>query len=323
MTPMTRPIMTRRFAHACLPDRRAGTPRTAALGLLSALGLLVVPVLAASAATRIELPRASAVPGGVVLLELPRRAADEVPPAVTFEGERVMVLQEGPSWTAVVGIPLAQTPGPSRVEVRHGGIREIREFTVEGKAYATQSLKVAPRQVDLAPEDAARVARETPILRRALDTFSEQRPQTLRFASPVPGPRSSSFGLRRVFNGQPRNPHNGMDIAAPTGTPVVAPAPGRVIETGDFFFNGNTVIVDHGMGLVTLYCHLSRIDVQAGDVVETGDLLGAVGSTGRSTGPHLHWGVKLNRAWVDPALFLAPPRPASASAPSPSASPTR
>jgi murein DD-endopeptidase MepM/ murein hydrolase activator NlpD len=262
-------------------------------------------------AAQADLPRQSAVPGGVVLIDLPGTA----PPTVTFEDKRVMVMPKGAGWVAIVGIPLARSPGAAKVEIRQGAAPLTRGFTIEGKAYATQSLKVAPRQVDLAPEDAERVARESPILRQAMDTFTETPPVTLRLEPPVRGPRSSSFGLRRVFNGQSRNPHSGMDIAAPTGTPVIAPAPGRVVETGDFFFNGNTVIVDHGQGLVTLYCHLSRIDVAPGDVVETGDLLGAVGSTGRSTGPHLHWGVSLNRAYVDPALFLAGPAPAPAAKP--------
>jgi murein DD-endopeptidase MepM/ murein hydrolase activator NlpD len=205
----------------------------------------------------------------------------------------------------VVGVALATAPGRYALQLRaaDGAARTV-PVKIAPKKYSEQRLTVAPGQVDLSPADAARVEVEQQRQRESFDSFSDTPPATFALQQPVPGPMSSSFGRRRVFNGQARNPHSGLDIAAPTGTPIVAPAAGVVLDTGEFFFNGNTVIIDHGRGFITLYCHLSAYAVKKGDVVKTGQTIGAVGATGRVTGPHLHFGVLLNGASVDPALFL-------------------
>lgn len=267
------------------------------------VALLTAPCQTADGSKTLELPQSSVVPGGVVVLDLD--AASESAPQVSFGDHRVMVIREGDKWRALVGIPLSADPG--RQVVRIGSdpqAPQYQAFTVEPKEYATQRLKVAPAQVDLSKKDQERVARERIRIDAALETFSLTPPVTLQLRPPAEGPRSSSFGLRRVFNDQPRSPHSGMDIAAPEGAPVLAPADGRVVDTGHYFFNGRTIFIDHGLGLITMYCHLSAIDVQVGQAVSAGDQIGKVGSTGRATGPHLHFGVSLNRAFVDPALLL-------------------
>ena len=277
--------------------------------LLGAVGLLAVPTpqLAAAATPPAPdvWPNPAQVPGGVARLSLGPAAAR---PVVHAGEVPLLVLGDVIEWTALVGIPLSTAPGRASITVKTTGDSSPRQmgYTVAPKRYTEQSLKVAPGTVDLSPENQDRYERERAHQALVMATFSEPLPQAsaLRMRVPVPGRRSSSFGLRRVFNGQARNPHSGMDIAAPTGTPVVAPMPGRVIDTGDYFFNGNTVWLDHGGGLLSMYCHLNRIGVATGDVLKTGESLGTVGATGRVTGPHLHWGVMLNRAMVDPALFV-------------------
>jgi murein DD-endopeptidase MepM/ murein hydrolase activator NlpD len=266
------------------------------------LAALALAAVASHAAFAIELPQENSVPGGVKLIRLV--SAGDVPPYVDADGHRALVVREGPTWIAVIGIPLAAALGPRHVTVRDAGGKSEIEFTVGEKRYASQSLKVAPRQVDLSPADLKRVEREHESLEQALDHWSEPPPATLRWPAPVPGVRSSSFGMRRIFNGQSRNPHSGMDIAAPAGTPVLAPADGTVLDTGDYFFTGNTVLLDHGRGLISMYCHLSAVDVHPGERIAAGARIGAVGMTGRATGPHLHWALSLNRAWVDPELFV-------------------
>ena len=240
--------------------------------------------------------RPSPVPGGVAVVALPG-----APGQVTYRGERVLVRHAPAGWTAVVGIPLDAKAGPDALEVDG---RKV-PFAIHPKRYPEQHLTLKnKRQVNPDPEDAARIARDQALTAPAWKAWPEGLVPTLRFLQPAAGRRTGSFGLRRIFNGEPRNPHAGLDIAAPRGTRVSAPADGVVVLTGDLFFSGNTVMIAHGEGVVSLLCHLEDSAVHQGQVLKAGDLVGHVGSTGRATGPHLHWGLSFNNARVDPGLFL-------------------
>ena len=249
-----------------------------------------------------ELPTESRVPGGIALVPVP---GGEMAPTVLFNTHRVAVIRRDDQWVAVVGIPLAEKPGELKIKVSTPNGTTDVPFRISDKSYRTQYLKIKDqRKVEPNPDDLKRISGETKRSDVALSKFTSTDVPSLQLLSPVEGVRSDSYGSRRVFNGQPRNPHSGMDIAAAKGTPIKSPAAGTVVEAGDFFFNGNTLYIDHGDGLVTMYCHLDTIKVKLGDQVAQGQLIGTVGATGRVTGPHLHWGVALNRAMVDPALFI-------------------
>ena len=245
----------------------------------------------------------SPVPGGIAVIDL--GPAQGEAPWAAWQERLVAVLEEEGRWKAVVGIGLDTEPGPQTLAITWPeGRNDSAVFTVVDKRYEEQRITISDdRKVNPAPLDMERIRRENVRLATVKRVRSDELLATT-FDWPVSGPVSSPFGLRRFFNDQPRRPHGGIDIAVPTGTPIRAPADGQVIETGDYFFNGNCVFIEHGLGLQTFYAHMSRIDVAPGDRVARGEVIGAVGATGRVTGPHLHWSVGLNRSWIDPTLLL-------------------
>ncbi|UCB53802.1 MAG: peptidoglycan DD-metalloendopeptidase family protein [Thiotrichales bacterium] len=254
-------------------------------------------------------PEQALVPGGIAIVNVENYTPGT---RITFDSRKTTIFKQGDSWYALAGIPLKAKSGEYSFEIKQpDGTTRIRKIDIKHKKYQEQRLTIKnKRKVNPNLEDMARISKERVRKREAKNHWSETYPD-VDFIWPVSGQISSIFGLRRFFNEQERNPHSGLDIAAPEGTDIQVTADGTVIETGDFFFSGNMVYVDHGQGLISLYAHLSRIDVKPGDVLRRGDILGAVGQTGRVTGAHLHFAVLANGVLVDPRYFLSSEQPAA------------
>ena len=263
------------------------------------ISTMIVVLLACQAHA---LPEHSPWPGGIAVLRIP----GIVQPQVTVNEQPALLLRGENEWIALFGIPLDQDVEGQLVAMVTLPGYDTEEIVVEVQAnsYREQRLNVDRKYVEPDPEQLERIFAERKIIDAALTNVEQIALSDVSLQAPVAGPRSSSFGLRRFFNDEPRSPHKGMDIAASSGTPIVAPMAGTISATGDFFFNGNTVIIDHGQGFVSLYCHLSEIDSEEGQVVPAGTPIGKVGATGRVTGAHLHFATYLNGIAVDPALLL-------------------
>jgi len=266
-----------------------------------AVPTLPKPPIALLPTSLVSLRNISAVPGGIAWVSL---SQSDTPPQISYKQHQVVVLRSGPNWVALIGIPLSAKPGRHTAHDQQTG--ERYSFRVKHKKYKTQRLRIRnKRKVNPSRQDLQRIRRESKLIKAALTSpWRATSTSPLPLMQPVYGRFSSPFGLRRYFNGQRRNPHSGLDIAAPQGTPVAAAGMGRVVNTGHYFFTGNTVFIDHGQGVVTQYGHLDTIIVSPGQTVESEQVIGTVGKTGRATGPHLHWGVSLNDTMVDPKLLM-------------------
>jgi len=249
------------------------------------------------------------MPGEVLTVDV-RTTGEITAVTVSGLGQDTTAWRIGESrWRALIGIDLDVKPGSQVVtasaRARSGDpLTGQASFDVEPKELPTRTLTVDPRFVTPTPSVRPRIEREAAELGRLFQTATATDTWPGAFEVPIAGALVSGFGVRSVFNGQARAPHGGADFASPLGTPVAAPNAGTVVLVGDLYFTGKTVVLDHGAGLVSLFAHLSRVDVRQGESVTRGTILGAVGATGRVTGPHLHWTVRLHGTHVDPMSLV-------------------
>ena len=265
----------------------------------------LLTILTMATGSALALPLASNVPGGIARVPLGTLLDYPDKPKAWLDGQSVWVAADDGHWVAVVGVPLDTPTGTKTLRVATNRGERSVSFPVVEKRYAEQHVRLKDSsKITLSPDDEKRALAEIERIQSLKKHWREVDDTDSNFIRPADGRLSSRFGLRRIFNGAPRAPHSGLDFAAPRGAPVITAASGRVLAIDDYFFNGKTVFVDHGNGLLSMYCHLDRIDVQPGDTLRKGQRLGLVGATGRASGPHLHWSVVLNGTMVDPELFL-------------------
>lgn len=273
---------------------------------LAVLLLAAAPVRAAAPDPALEVEARAFQPGELILLTVSGHDA-KAPPSASLNG-RALDFFAGPStgtWLAFAGLDLDFSTGPATLETAlraPGGkvARESRTLHVVDAGFPVAELSVNQKFVTPDKTDSERAEAESARLQALFSKTEDKRLFEGTFASPIPGARTARFGERRIFNGQPRAPHSGMDLRAKTGVPVRAPAAGKVLLADPLFYAGNTVILDHGLGLISQYAHLSEIRVKPGDMIKKGQVLGKVGATGRVTGPHLHWALKFRKARIDP-----------------------
>ncbi|MCC7184825.1 MAG: M23 family metallopeptidase [Acidobacteria bacterium] len=275
---------------------------------------LVLVVLAACAApppppTLTVASRARGVqPGEVVILTITADAPLTAVRARAFDSVLPPV-RIGDAWRVLVGIDLDVALGSHLVAIEAdsatGLATTTHELVVTGTQFRTRTLTVDPDFVNPPASAAARIKEESTLINAIWSAApTEPRAPDLILKPPVPHRANSAFGTRSIFNGEPRGAHSGADFLSPTGTPVRAPAPGTVVLARDLYYSGGSVVIDHGLGLFSFFAHFSAITAKVGDVVNTGDIVGRVGATGRVTGPHLHWTARLNGARVDPLALL-------------------
>jgi murein DD-endopeptidase MepM/ murein hydrolase activator NlpD len=298
-----------RFARADRSSSKQGAVAAVPLKLVAAAFALSFGLAPAQLLTVTARPL-TAAPGDVVVLTV-----DGAKPAdariTAFNREVPTFVGSGGKTQALVGVDLDVPIGTQTVVVEAGDRRVNFALPVVRRAFPTRRLKVDPAFVNPPESERPRIERERAQLEELWNTSTAEKLWTGAFRPPVSEPANSAFGTRSILNGEPRSPHGGADFPSPAGTPIKAPNAGRVVLADALYYTGNTVVVDHGLGLYSLFAHMTEVQVHAGDVVKTGDVLGTVGSTGRVTGPHLHWAVRLDRARVDPLALIRVTRPAA------------
>ena len=253
---------------------------------------------------RISIRARSLRPGEVVVLSIVAPIATQGLRVRAFDDD-ITAYQDGDNWRAIVGVDLDVKPGTHRVTVESGSGNVAYDLKIVARTFRTRRLTVDPAFVTPPASEVPRIERESALLTTTWETSTPSRLWATAFVRPVPQAANSAFGTRSIFNGTPRNSHGGADFLSPAGTRIQAPNAGRIAVARSLYFSGNTVIIDHGLGLFSTLAHLSRIDVQEGEMVSRGQRVGLVGATGRVTGPHLHWAVRAGKARVDPLSLLA------------------